>query len=89
MFVDDKFNKVNKDAVGTVQISYCIIAFDIASFFCYFIHGKTISLMGRKNAILIGLAIQFITNVLIGLLSRVPSTQPDTFIWGNVFLRLI
>ena len=89
MFVEEKYNQDGEEIITTVQVSYCIIAFDVASFFCYFLHGKTISLMGRKNAIIIGLFIQLVTNVAIGMLSNLPQDWPQTFIISNVILRLI
>lgn len=68
VYADGKFNAGSgeletesgndSDQVITVtQISFCIVAFELACLIASPIHAKTISLMGRKNAILIGFAI--------------------------------
>ena len=78
VYVDDKYNKPlkalgKKPVISTFEISLCIVGLELAVMLCTFIHPRTISLMGRKNAIMIGFAVQVITNIVLGLLANCPT----------------
>ena len=94
VYVDDKYNKPLRAqglprTVSTFEISLCIVGLELAVMMCTFIHPRTISLMGRKNAILIGFAVQVVTNIVLGLLANMPKDQPAAFIVANVIVRVI
>ena len=94
VYVDDKYNYPLKQlgkpkVISTFEISLCIVGLELAVMVCTFIHPRTISLMGRKNAILIGFAVQVVTNIILGLLANCSIDQPATFIWSNVLVRFI
>lgn len=46
-----------KQLVSTMEISLVLVSFDLACLISYFIHSRTVSKMGRKNAIMIGFII--------------------------------
>ena len=62
--------------VDTTMISYIIVSFDLSQMISSFIHAKTISKMGRKNAILIGFAIQIITLLGLSACAYIPQDYP-------------
>lgn len=71
------------------MISYIIVSFDLAQMISSFIHAKTISKMGRKNAILIGFAIQIITLLGLSACAYIPPDYPQTFVWTNTAIRFV
>ena len=88
VYADLKFNSETKQ-VSTLAISLCIVAFEIAAMSSTYVHSKTIHLMGRRNALMIGLFIMFATNVALGLVSHLPVDQPSLFIGANFLTRFI
>ena len=96
VFVMNKFNKHIKlnethfvKQISTVQISLCIVSFELACVLSTFVHSKTIHLMGRKNAVMIGFIIQIISVIGLALLGWVPADYPQTFVWANIATRFI
>jgi MFS family permease len=75
--------------ISTLEISFCIVAFELACLIASPIHAKTISLMGRKNAILIGFAVQLTCCVLLGFAAYFPVDYPVSFLWYVIVVRLI
>lgn len=82
--VDDDHPKV----ITTLQISFCIVSFELACILAGPIHAKTISLMGRKNAILIGFCIQLICCILLGAAAYLPVDNPVTFLVLVIVVRM-
>ena len=90
LYVHAKFNENGQnELISATMISLCISAFMTAQLFCVFIHAKTISLMGRKRALLIAFAVVAITNVCLGLAAWFPADRPKSFIAFVVFTRLV
>lgn len=78
-----------RQLVTTMEISLVIASFDLACLLSTFLHAKTIIMMGRKNAILIGFAVNIVTLILLALLSYMPSDYPKTFVWANILVRFV
>ena len=70
-----------------MEVSLCIVSFDMACLLSTVIHSKTISWMGRKNALLIGFGVQITTIIGCALLAYIPPDQPKTFVWANIVIR--
>jgi MFS family permease len=85
LFVEKKFG----NRVTTVEISYCIIAFEFSAAVSNLIHARTIHMMGRKNAILIGFTVITLSLVSLALVANVSSTDPKVFVYSTIFIRLI
>ena len=69
LFVVKKFG----NQVTSVEVSYCIIAFELSTAVSSFIHARTIVMIGRKNAIFIGFVIITLSLISLAMLSNVSS----------------
>ena len=68
IFVADKF----EGEISTLMIACALCCFNFAGVVCSPIHAVTISMMGRKNAMLIGFMCILVSNTCLGLLSNIP-----------------
>jgi hypothetical protein len=81
VFVDGKYQTTSLDGekvgvINPVLISFAISAFMMAQMLSSQFHTRTISLLGRKTAILVSLAILTFTNILLGMASLISSEYP-------------
>jgi MFS family permease len=88
LYVKDKFN-VKTEQISSTKVSAVICALGLSSVIFSKLHSVTIGYFGRKNSILSGLLILFITNFGLGILDYVPAEYPTLFIILNVVLRFI
>ena len=90
VFVEGKFNADSPtDEIDSLMISLCISAFMTAQLVCVFIHARTISIMGRKRATLVGFGVMALTNILIGLAAFIPVEHPRLFTGIVITLRIL
>ena len=77
------------DVISTTMVSICMCCFELAGVLCSPIHSKTISVIGRKNALTIGFIIMFLSAIGLGLISLIPYTEWRTFYYTACFTRFM
>ena len=84
------FVKLNyKDAIDATRISLALGAFNLAGVIFTPIHGISISKMGHKNSILLGMMFVLISNIVLGMLSLIPDYDVNLFILISVIARFV
>lgn len=85
LFVDDHYSKY----INTMMVSVALATFNFAGVVCTPIHAVTISRMGRKNAIVVGLVCMLISNTGLGMLALIPYERWGLFYFCSVLIRFI
>ena len=85
LFVDDNYSA----NIGPAAVSIVLGSFQFAGVICNPIHSRTISKMGRKNAIIIGTSCMLVGNTGMGLCSLIPYERWGTFYFFSLVLRFL
>ena len=75
LYVNKTYNTQTKH-INEIQISFCFSAFEIACVTSSKINSMTISKMGRKNSVQLGLTLLALANIGIGTLYYMPKDMP-------------
>lgn len=76
------------ETINSTMIAVAIAMFEFAGFVSNPIHAHTISKVGRKNSILIGLVILVLANTALGMLSYIPADNWVLFYVLSILVRL-
>jgi MFS family permease len=77
------------DTINSTMIAVAIAMFEFGGFVSNPIHAHTISKVGRKNSILIGLTILVLANTALGMLSYIPADNWVLFYVLSIVVRLV
>lgn len=78
-----------KDYINTTMIAVAMSSFELSGVIFSPLHAATVSVMGRKNAILIGMMILLLTNTGMALLSLFDGTDWKWFFSLSIIIRFI
>jgi MFS family permease len=84
LFVADHY--VNH--INTTMVAIILSSFEFAGVVSTPIHAVTISKMGRKNALLIGLLVLFLSTVSLGLMAYIDYDHWEIFFWISIVSRI-
>lgn len=85
LYVDSNY----KGYINTTMVSIILAAFEVSAVLSTPIHAITISKMGRKNAMLVGIVAILIATYMLGLLAYIPNEKWFLFYSLAIFARLI
>lgn len=86
-FVPNYVKKHYGEFISVTMISICLSSFQLAAILSTKIHQLTISKMGRKNSILLGFLILFVTTTGLGMLALIPDGYWITFYFFACVIR--
>jgi len=75
--------------ISVAMIAFAMCSFELSGFIFSPVHAATISKMGRKNAILIGISILLSTNTVMGFLSFVDPSKWKLFFGLSIAIRFV
>ena len=85
IFVKNKYHS----QISDIEVSFCFSAFEIACVVSTKLNSVTISKMGRKNSILLGMFLLIISNFFIGTLYYLSEDYPKSFCTLMIVSRCI
>jgi Na+/melibiose symporter-like transporter len=85
LYVDQQF----KGKINSTMVAIILCAFEVSAVLCTPIHAITISKMGRKNAMLVGMITIIISTYMLGFLAYFPKDQWLSFYLLAIVARLI
>ena len=85
LYVDDNY----KGYINTTMVSIILCAFEVSAVLSTPVHAVTISKMGRKNAMIVGIVAVIVATYMLGFLAYIPKERWFTFYALAIIARLI